>query len=410
MYKSMARTLAVLALLCGSSAFAQAPAGTLSSEEVRQTREELKALRERLAALEARLEALQSAAPAAPVPPLPAIEPVSPMPAPVATGGAASSKVFNPDIAVIGNFLGAVGKTPGSGEPSLELHEAEASFQAIVDPYARGDFFFAFHPEGVEVEEGYLTFPTLPGGFLMKVGKQRAAFGKINTSHDHVLPWTDRPLVTRNLVGGDEGISDSGISLSRLLPTRLLFLEATGEVYRGQNGVFSGERRGDLTYVGRLRGYQDVSESTNVDVGVSGAWGRVAASPDRNSRLLGVDATLRWRPLRRAIYRRFQARTELVWSRQALLLGPRDAFGFYVSSEYQLARRWFGGVRYDRSERADDPDLLDDGGSLILSYWPSEFSQLRGQYRRTHFGEGRTANELLFQLQFSIGAHGAHTF
>ena len=36
----------------------------------------------------------------------------------------------------------------------------------------------------------------------------RAAFGKVNTLHNHVLPWTDRPLVAENLVGGEDGIDD----------------------------------------------------------------------------------------------------------------------------------------------------------------------------------------------------------
>jgi hypothetical protein len=35
---------------------------------------------------------------------------------------------------------------------------------------------------------------------------------------------------------------------------------------------------------------------------------------------------------------------------------------------------------------------------------------VRGQYRRTKYAEGVTANELLFQFLFSIGAHGAHAF
>jgi hypothetical protein len=54
--------------------------------------------------------------------------------------------------------------------------------------------------------------------------------------------------------------------------------------------------------------------------------------------------------------------------------------------------------------------LLDTGGSLILTYWPSEFSQVRGQYRRTNYAQASAANEFLFQFQFSIGAHGAHPF
>ena len=45
-----------------------------------------------------------------------------------------------------------------------------------------------------------------------------------------------------------------------------------------------------------------------------------------------------------------------------------------------------------------------------MTFWPSEFSQMRGQYRRTDYAHGPTANEFLFQFQFSIGAHGAHPF
>src|SRR5213079_579517 len=100
---------------------------------------------------------------------------------------------------------------------------SEASFQAIVDPYARADFFISFGEEGVDLEEGFVTFPTLPCGLLMKAGKMRAAFGKVNTLHNHVLPWTDRPLVTGNLVGGEDGIDDAGISLARLIPAGPLF-------------------------------------------------------------------------------------------------------------------------------------------------------------------------------------------
>jgi hypothetical protein len=83
--------------------------------------------------------------------------------------------------------------------------------------------------------------------------------------------------------------------------------------------------------------------------------------------------------------------------------------GFYVSGDYQFARRWFFGTRFDRSERLNNARLLDTGGSLVLTYWPSEFSQIRGQLRRTSYAE-RTADEFLFQFQFSMGAHGAHPF
>ena len=40
--------------------------------------------------------------------------------------------------------------------------------------------------------------------------------------------------------------------------------------------------------------------------------------------------------------------------------------------------------------------------SWLVTFWPSEFSQIRGQYRRTYYAEGQTANEVLFQFLFSI--------
>jgi hypothetical protein len=68
-------------------------------------------------------------------------------------------------------------------------------------------------------------------------------------------------------------------------------------------------------------------------------------------------------PLRRAIYRRLIVRSEGGVERAAEQdAGTAKAFGAYLSTEYQFARRWFAGVRLDHSERADDPSLVDKGG------------------------------------------------
>lgn len=420
---------AALSIIVFMPARARAQSGpAAAAEEVRQAqaevdrlRQELAALREqydaRLAALEERLKALAGGAPLPTPVPAPVPEPVAQL-APTGQANAGSGKVFNPDIAVIGNFLGVAGENKNSTQPALGLNEVETSLQAIVDPYARADFFLAAGPEGLEIEEGYVTFSSLPAGLLLKAGKMRAQFGKVNTLHAHALPWTDRPLVTQNLVGGEEGISLSGVSLSRLITNSALFLEATGEAYYGDSDVFASSERSKLTYVGRLRAYRDVTEGANIDIGGSFAFGPSAGTPevpafdsDVSTRLVGFDATFRYRPLRRAIYRRFLARTELVWSRPRSAGSWGDtAFGFYGSGEYQFARRWFAGARYDRSAHAFDPSLVDTGGSLSLTFWPSEFNQVRGQYRRINYGDGVTANEFLFQILFSIGAHGAHVF
>jgi hypothetical protein len=412
-----------LALMCfvaaPAAAFAQAGDQSLQ-QEIERLRAEIDTMRkqyeERLAALEARVASASQpteAAPAAPAPAAPVGPPSDTSIAAQPGQGvpAASSKVFNPDMSVLGNFAGAAGDNPMAGEPSMSLTEVEAAFQAVVDPYARADFFLSASPEGLEVEEGYVTFTALPAGLLLKAGKMREQFGKVNTMHTHVLPWVDRPLVLRNLFGGDEGVADAGMSLSKLIPNRFMFVDAIGEVYRGDSGVFHSEERSKLNYLGRIRAYRDLTEGTNLDMGTSYALGPSALVPEFNAQRIGFDATFRYRPLRRAIYRQFVGRTEVIWSRQDLPEGGRqNASGFYVSGDYQFARRWFIGARGDRSGRADAADLHDAGGSLHLTFRPTEFSLVRGQYRRTQYAEGIGANELLFQINFAIGAHGAHPF
>jgi hypothetical protein len=325
---------------------------------------------------------------------------------------AAASKIFNPDISVIGDFLSAAGNGGPRPTPALEMHESEVGLQAILDPYARADFFISFAEHGVDLEEGYITFQALPGELQLRAGKMRAAFGKVNTLHNHVLPWTDRPLVSENLVGGEDGIDDAGLSLSRILPAPgNIFLEGTAQVFRGDTeGVFQSFRRSDVSTIGHLHGYRDFSESTNLDLGFSYARGHSPQGESLINQLYGIDATLRWKPLRRSIYRSFVGRSEFIWDRTELPGGRRVPFGYYVSGDYQFGRRWFAGARFDRSERVGSELARDTGGSLVLTYWPSEFSQVRGQLKRTRYAEGQTANELLFQFLFSIGAHGAHPF
>ncbi|OLD20791.1 MAG: hypothetical protein AUI85_00005, partial [Acidobacteriales bacterium 13_1_40CM_3_55_5] len=390
----------------------------------------IKDLEERIIALEGQvrmLKATPAAAPAQPAavsgptaaqaqvavpPPAPTpaeAPPVAPGALPVYGGASASAKALNPDISVIGDFIGKAGGNSVQPTPSLEMHESEVGFQAIIDPYARGDFFISFGESGVNLEEGYITFTALPAGIVARVGKMRSVFGKVNMMHNHVLPWVDRPLVTNNLVGGEDGIDDAGVSISRIIPApKGLFLEATGQVFRGDSGtddspVFHASRDSDVSAVAHLRSYADINESTNIDIGLSYARGHNELGTDFLTQLYGIDATLRWKPLRRSIYHSFVGRGEFIWSQRQQVPTEQRAFGFYTSADYQLGRRWFLGGRYDLSDRSRFANLTDKGGSLVLTYWPSEFSQIRGQYRHTSYADNISANELFMQVIFSLG-------
>jgi hypothetical protein len=154
----------------------------------------------------------------------------------------------------------------------------------------------------------------------------------------------------------------------------------------------------------------DLSEASNFELGISGARGHNDVGSDYLTRLYGADLTFRWRPLQRAIYRSLAVRSELIWSRREQLPENQDAFGWYASADYQFARRWTAGVRFDESDRSNDAELTDRGQSAILTFRPSEFSQIRWQWRRSEFAGQPSSDELLLQLLFTIGAHGAHPF
>src|SRR5947209_17524945 len=112
----------------------------------------------------------------------------------------------------------------------------------------------------------------------------RAAFGKVNTLHNHVLPWVDRPLVTQNLVGGEDGIDDAGFSVQRIIPAPAnWFLEGPGQVFRGDSSdVYLAQVKNDVSVVARLRAYRDLPENTTIDL---------APSDSRGQDLFGTDVT-----------------------------------------------------------------------------------------------------------------------
>ncbi len=356
---------------------------------------------DRIRKLEEEVQALKAAQAA------PKLEPLQ-----LGGAGGSAAKALNPDISLNGDFLGSIGHNEVRPVPGLEMHEAELGIQSVIDPYARGDVFISFGETGVSVEEAFVTLTALPGEFVAKVGKMRADFGKVNTTHNHALAWTDRPLVTENLVNGEDGIDDMGVSVSRILPAPGdLFLEATGQVFRGNSGVlFTSNQNNDLSYVGHLRGYEDLSENTNLEVGYSYAQGHNELGHDFLTKLHGVDVSLRWKPLRRSIYNSLLWRSEFVWSQRDQLPTQQKAFGMYSSLDYRLDQRWTVGTRFDWSQRATASNQLDRGGSAVLTYWMSEFSQARTQYRFVRYDGHRDGNEIRLQLIFVMGAHGAHPF
>ncbi len=334
--------------------------------------------------------------------------------------------LLNPNTSVIGWMQAAAGHDAHDDAPAALLKEAEVGLQAVVDPYTRADIFLSFHDlEEAALEEAYLTFLTLPGGFQARAGKFRDAFGKFNLTHAGETPFADRPLAAATLFG-EEGLSGAGAEVSWLVPNPFgLYANLTGTVQRSpdESPVFAAaERRNDLLYLGRLVTYADLSESWNVNAGVSFATAPVNtalhddvvdhAALRGHARVAGADLTLRWKNHRQAIYR------SLLWQTEAYALDAEQSGGLYAPRrprggfsyvDYQFARRWHAGVRGDYMQNFADHGHQ-SGVLGYLTFTPTEFSLFSVQSRRLTYAPDDTAWEHFLKITFNIGPHGAHPF
>lgn len=341
------------------------------------------------------------------------------------TAPPAGSNLLNPSVSVIGWFQGEAGdrvKEPGSS--AVELREAELGFQAAVDPYSRADFFISVNPEeGIDLEEGYLTLLSLPVGLSAKLGKFRSNFGKFNRTHPPETPFADRPLTAERFLG-EEGLSAMGASASWIVPNPLgiyanLDMEVTTTPEADVSPAFASYRGQDLLYLARASGFVDLSEQTNLNLGVSYANGaNGAAQPDslspaepRRAQLYGADLTFRWKNPRRAIYRSLVVQAEVMERAAEQLVGPSTVSrGAFAYADYQFARRWHVGARYDWSESLDLPGDQATGGLGFLTFTPSEFSLMSLQASHQDLEGGASENRYFFKTTFNIGPHGAHPF
>jgi len=156
---------------------------------------------------------------------------------PVAAASSTSASIANPAISVIGWFQSVAGNDESLPAEAFGLPEAELAFQAAVDPFSRADFFLSAGPDGLDVEEGYLTWLALPGGGQAKVGKFRADLGKFNRTHPPETPFADRPLAAEAFLGG-EGLAVAGIAASALIPNPAgLYWDVAAQVGSGPDSV-----------------------------------------------------------------------------------------------------------------------------------------------------------------------------
>jgi hypothetical protein len=136
---------------------------------------------------------------------------------------------------VIGNFLGAVGENDVNPPAALAFDEAEASFKQS-SIRMRGRLLSRVFPRAWRLKR-VSDADVAPAGLLAKVGKLSSRSAR-STRCPHSLPWVDAPLVIGNLLGGDEGLSDSGCR-SRIAPEPLGLSRSDGKSIRARRDSFS---------------------------------------------------------------------------------------------------------------------------------------------------------------------------
>ena len=345
---------------------------------------------------------------------------------------------LNPDIAAIVDFAGGYysdaphtlknGDDPA--DTAINIQEVELAIQAIVDPYFRADLFLTIpNLGGLEVEEAFLTTTSLPWNFQLKAGIFRAPFGRQNTQHLHLQDFTRRPEMNALFLGSD-GLRSPGVEVSWLapLPFYLLITGATFSVSPPDDPTlplrtFGGGTRKDLTYLGNVKTFASLSDSTSVLLGLSFATGNSfnRLSPlapggsdvieTHRSFLYGADVYLKWKPTNVS-----QTYMSLAWTTEFMLrhLPEISAVqgGLYSQLVWQAARRWFIGVRGEIEGIPADLNVPRQyAGSASLTWALSEFSRVRiyGEARYLP-SQAQWTGATFLQLEAAIGAHGAHPY
>ena len=327
----------------------------------------------------------------------------------------------NPDISVIGDFRTNY-QSIFSRKFNAELHEAEFSFQSVVDPYARADFFISLshNPEseefGAEIEEGYLTTLSLPAHLQLKTGKFKQTLGKINSIHPHALQFIDMPNAYVRFFG-EEGLNDEGFSLSWLVPNHSFFQELTVELTDGprDNPGFIRSVKNNYLKLVKLKNFWDLTSNATLDLGLTGISG--ANSSELNTNIAAFDLTYKWKPVQYNTYKSFTFQNEFYYSSANFLTETINSSGWYSLMSLQVCKRWFVTARYDYTHLPVSSKFTEQAASATVGWYATEFQKIEVQGKYTSANEMEEANNfkknfysVFFRWIFVIGTHGAHQY
>lgn len=362
---------------------------------------------------------------------------------------AAGANVMNPALSLDGLFAASqFNKSDplvfsGGHDPHVtgfNIQQVELSFNANVDPYFRGDANLVMTGDGtIEIEEAYATTLGLPYDLQAKVGQFFTAFGRSNPTHPHTWDFADKPLVLGRFFGGD-GLRNPGAQVSWLSPLPwyseviVSAQNSTGENAQSffkdtvhPDQVFRMRSFAEALFLGRLNNFVSLSDDWSMNFGASYVRGPNPEYSGSRTHVIGGDLFLKYRKeeglsyigITSEILKRFYDVTPTT---------QLSDWGWYVQADYRLPgawERWHVGARYDYTGDKNgipvvtsnlvngvDPDTSQRWRvSPVVTFYPSEFSKLRAQYNYDKPQNFSSAQQVVtLQIEFLMGAHGAHKF
>ena len=345
---------------------------------------------------------------------------------------------FNPDLAVVGDFRGNVSTNNlNPARNRFDIGSVELDLRAAVDPRADGvvilpvsrdvgdPLFFRGKADAdgtidtsIDIEEAYLFLHDFGvPNLTAKLGRFHLRFGRQNILHSHDWPTVDNNFVNQSFLG-PESLNDSGLSLSYVIPPKLVggqYVEAVVEIISGEGGGDEAPVVNNDAFVDgpalnvHLLWNHDLGKDWNVEVG--GSWLTAKRNDDnrQNVNLFGGDVTLiHTDPSGRFNNQLFMAEA-IYGDVDTSRTDTQHALGAYALAQQQIDRDFYTGVRLDWTQSALDDRQEVWGVSPYVSWYWSEFLRFRLEYQHKG-GDVKDEDTLYFQCTFIYGAHPPHPY
>jgi hypothetical protein len=345
---------------------------------------------------------------------------------------------FNPDIAVVTDFRPQFStNNDNPARNRIDVGSVELDMRAAVAPIADGvavipisrdvdDPLFPLNTPNpdpgphtnIDIEEAYVLLHDFGvPNLTAKLGRFHLRFGRQNILHSHDWPTFDNNFVNQSFLGS-ESLNDAGLSLSYIVPPKLIgdqYVELIGELISGEGNGEDGPVINNTAlfhypgFNGHALWNHDIAKDWNIEVGGSFLAGHRDNSRDQTAFLYGGDVTLIHTDPTGKFNNQLFMLEAIYGDVDTSPTITQHSFGAYALAQQQINRDWYTGVRLDWTE-----DALDDrrevwGISPYITWYYFEFLRFRFEYQYKA-GDVPTENNFFTQVTWIFGAHPPHPY